>query len=203
MNSLPQTVLVSQQDALQQYLDSLLQEIPSQAHEILDAPEPAVANTVGISAQPVAQAKTPIWAAEPFQILLFQISGLQLAVPLAQLTAVAQGGALQRVPEMDPWLQGLLSYQDKMVKIIETVFVTGRASAAAMPSGDTLPHYLLFAEGRYGFACTMLREIVQVEPGAIKWRRHALKQPWFIGIHSTEMCALLDLSLLATRLTAS
>jgi|GEM_PF-3513809 len=202
MNSLPQPVLVSQQDALQQYLDSLLQEIPSQENEIPGASEPRVASAIEVSEQPAAQVRTPTWAAVPFQVLLFQMSGLQLAVPLVQLTAVVQGRALQRVPGMDPHLQGLLSYQGKMVNIVETAFVTGRPGSAAMPSDDILPHYLLFAEGRYGFTCTMLQEMVQVEPAAIRCRRHAVKQPWFAGIHTTEMCALLDLSLLATRLSS-
>jgi len=201
MNSLRQTALASQQDALQQYLDSLLQEIPYQENGPIDVPQPIAVDPLEVPEPLTAMERRPTWATVPFQVLLFKVARLQLAVPLVQLSAVVQGGGvLKRVPEMKPYLQGLLRYQEKNVQIIEAAFLTGRVEPAERQTDDSSQHYLLFSEGHYGFSCTALREVVLFDPEAIRWRRGAARQAWFAGIHSTEMCALLDLTVLGAKL---
>ncbi|MCW8982854.1 MAG: chemotaxis protein CheW, partial [Gammaproteobacteria bacterium] len=135
-----QNIVVDEREALSAYFNALLLET---AEQVAPAAEVVVAEPqvkVVLAPQEVVEVETvttsmvtetesqpvlpiePEWGREKFQVMLFKVSGLSLAVPLAELNGVQEwvSDAITPMPGHAPWYLGLVNYRDKQVPVIDT-----------------------------------------------------------------------------------
>ncbi|MEJ2480743.1 MAG: chemotaxis protein CheW [Acidihalobacter sp.] len=204
------TTLLAQDLALDAYLDALLQTSTEQAREAVNAEAPeAVFSSSALALLPTGESKEsapgnalPEWAQEKFQCLLFYVGSLKLAVPLVKLTRIQPwGDHITATPGRPDWFLGLLAQDGGKTGVIDTgrlVFPRDRRSQAVEEEHDSEPgHILLVEDGRWGLTCDSLGEVVELSPEAVRWRTQRTARRWLAGTVLDQMCALLDVEVLA------
>ncbi|ACE83892.1 chemotaxis protein CheW [Cellvibrio japonicus] len=135
----------------------------------------------------------PLWAQSRFDVLLFSVSGLTLAVPLISL------GQIQPLTdELTPlfgqadWFMGLQPTSAGKIRTVNTArFVMPErydenflATAKYVVSINGVP---------WGLAVDSVNQPISLHPDDVKWRGDRSKRPWLAGTVKEHMCALLDI----------
>ncbi len=138
----------------------------------------------------------PDWAIPEFQVLLFAVSGLKLAVPLSELNGIVEWGDeyINELPGHASWYLGLINHLGKNVPVVDTLQQV--VPKERWPSGylekPEFKHIILIDEGRWGLACKQVLEIITLKTEQVKWRSSRTKRRWLLGTVIEEKCALLD-----------
>ncbi|MEJ2694429.1 MAG: chemotaxis protein CheW [Candidatus Thiodiazotropha sp.] len=206
----PQT-LEQPDNALANYLDSLLAEIDTQ--RVAPSPPQAVkeatpqADTLleerlsRDAARSVAEqtrmveangetSLAPPWAETPFQLLRFSLRGVNLVVPLRSLTGIMPlEGAVNHLPGQPPWSLGVAMNHATKVVVVDTRRLLMPTAADEEPGHS---HLLLIGEGDLGLAVDGISGTMEIDKEAIRWRGGAAQHPWYGGILVEELSVLLD-----------
>ncbi len=178
---------------------TLQPEAPAPALET-PLPEPVVPDTrpVTESRLPAAEVgvQRPDWAASPFQILLFKVAGLGLAVPLIELNGILEWtDEVTPLPGHAEFYLGLLHHRERSVPVVDPARLVLPADRQAALVGDPrerVSRIVLIDEGRWGLACDEVSEVVTVRPDQVRWRSSRTRRRWLAGTVVDHMCALLD-----------
>lgn len=139
----------------------------------------------------------PQWAQSRFDVLLFQVSGLTLAVPL-----IALGKIVPFTDELTPlfgqadWFMGLLLTNQGKVRVVNTSkFVMPERYDPAFEKSCEL---IITINGvPWGLAVDSVNQPISLEPEDVKWRTERSKRPWLAGTVKDHMCALIDIPMMA------
>lgn len=216
-------MVVDQKDALSVYFDALLREeanepVEAIATEVRQESQPVV--TPPVIAVPVIpdveitteqQVSTaaeqqpaplhvegaPEWADEPFQALLFKVSGLTLAVPLAELCGVQEwkDGAVTPMLGRIEWYLGLMEYRGNQVPVVDTaqlVLPPARLETLVTDDMDRMGHVVFIENGKWGLACDAVNDVISLNQDEVKWRSSRTKRRWLAGTVLEHMCAIID-----------
>lgn len=135
----------------------------------------------------------PAWAQKRFDVLLFKVSGLTLAVPL-----IALGQIQPLTDELTPlfgqadWFMGLLPTPGGKIRTVNT-------AKFVMPErydDDFLrtAEYVISINGvPWGLAVDSVNQPISLDPEDVKWRTERSRRPWLAGTVKEHMCALLDI----------
>lgn len=138
----------------------------------------------------------PEWASEPFQALLFKLSGLSMAIPLIELDGILEWPDLMTaLPNRSPWYLGLLDNRGKTLPVIELaqlVLPQKLRDKHAAEHDTTLNRIILIGDSNWGIACDSVSEVVTLQPDEVRWRSSRTKRKWLAGTVIDHMCALLD-----------
>jgi len=139
----------------------------------------------------------PAWANEPFQILLFEVAGLKLAVPLIELSGVIKWTeSVTEMPGHADFYMGILQHLGNKVAVIDTARMVLPAKKMAQLVGDDprerVKHIVLIDDYRWGLACDKIGEVITLNPDDIKWRTSKTTRGWLAGTVIEHMCALLN-----------
>lgn len=135
----------------------------------------------------------PLWAQKDFDVLLFEVSGLTLAVPLIALGQILYlKDGLTPIFGQSDWFMGLLPSPRGNIKTVNTaLFVMPERydekfldTARFVISIDGLP---------WGLAVDSVNQPSRIHPDAVKWRSNRSKRPWLAGTVKSAMCALIDI----------
>ncbi|MDP1708233.1 MAG: chemotaxis protein CheW [Gammaproteobacteria bacterium] len=184
--------LVDQAQALDVYLRSLLSEQPLP----VEAPAcVAVAQQVPVKAEEPPSALTD----GPFQVLLFSVAGLTLAVPLAELHGVLTWSkGITPLPGHAPFFLGVRVHLGCNVKVIDTGALI--APRQRRPEEMNLRHIILIGGGEWGLACEDIGEVITLRAQDVRWRSARTERPWLVGTVTAHLSALLDTQAFATEL---
>lgn len=135
----------------------------------------------------------PVWAQSRFDVLLFSVSGLTLAVPL-----VALGQIQPLTDELTPlfgqadWFMGLQPTNAGKIRTVNTAkFVMPERYD---PHFLTTAKYVVSINGvPWGLAVDSVNQPITLHPDDVKWRGDRSKRPWLAGTVKEHMCALLDI----------
>ncbi len=201
--------LIDQQAALSAYLDSLLREVDQQAPydepaavHVLHQPKVVEPEEIEVTA-PVDEELPQVEPAEAemaegeFQCLLFSVQGLTLAVPLDKLSGILEwDGVVTKLPERPEWFLGVMNYRGQQAGIVDTagVVMPERMGVGEAPDYG---HIIFFDEGRWGFACESVRQVIRLRNEEVRWRTSRTQRPWLAGTVIEHMCALLDVDAVA------
>ena len=140
----------------------------------------------------------PVWAAEPFECLLFDVAGLTLAVPLVCLGSIytLAGQELTPLFGQPDWFLGILSCQAGNLKVLDTArWVMPDRYRDDFRQGL---QYVISVQGyEWGLAVHQVSRSLRLDPSEIKWRSQRGQRPWLAGTVIEHMCALLDVAALA------
>lgn len=145
-------------------------------------------------AEPSPWEGIPEWGEEPFQALLFRLSGLTMAIPLIELDGILEWpDSLTPLPNRSPWYLGLLDNRGKTVPVIELAqLVIPEKIRAKNAQGAQHSRVILVGGGRWGVACDSVSEVVTLNPDEVRWRSSRTRRKWLAGTAINHMCALLD-----------
>lgn len=135
----------------------------------------------------------PQWAQSRFDVLLFKVSGLTLAVPLISL------GQIQPITdELTPlfgqadWFMGLQPTPQGKIRTVNTAkfVMPERYDDGFVKSA----RYVVSINGvPWGLAVDSVNQPISLMPDQVKWRGDRSKRPWLAGTVKEHMCALLDI----------
>lgn len=135
----------------------------------------------------------PQWAQSRFDVLLFKVSGLTLAVPLISL------GQIQPLTdELTPlfgqadWFMGLQPTPAGKIRTVNTAkfVMPERYDESFLQTA----RYVVSINGvPWGLAVDSVNQPITLMPDDVKWRSDRSKRPWLAGTVKDHMCALLDI----------
>lgn len=135
----------------------------------------------------------PVWAQERFDVLLFKVSGLTLAVPL-----IALGQIQPLTEELTPlfgqadWFMGLLPTPAGKIRTVNTAkfVMPERYDERFVETAE----YVISIDGvPWGLAVDSVNQPISLDPDDVKWRSERSRRPWLAGTVKEHMCALLDI----------
>lgn len=142
----------------------------------------------------------PSWAQQPFDVLLFRVSGLTLAVPLVTL-----GQIYPLTEELTPifgqaeWFMGLLPTSSRRIKVVNTaMYVMPERYQDAFV--DNFKYAVTIDGSAWGLAVDLVQQPTRLAPEEVTWRTKRSQRPWLAGTVKSAMCALLDTPQLANIL---
>jgi purine-binding chemotaxis protein CheW len=201
--------LLEQQLALGAYFDALLTGVVVPEEQPVDLQPKAEVKVSAVAKdsepEPV-ESEVPEWARTRFQVLLFEVAGLTLGVPLAKLKGVVPNEhGLTEMPGHSPLFLGVTPYQGMQAKVMDTarfVLPQNRAALLTEDISERSGHLVVIDEGRWALACSKIGDVVELEPGQVKWRTASGKRRWLAGTAIELMCALLDIDELTEELVS-
>jgi purine-binding chemotaxis protein CheW len=142
----------------------------------------------------------PQWAQSRFDVLLFKVSGLTLAVPLISL------GQIQPITdELTPlfgqadWFMGIQPTPQGKIRTVNTAkFVMPERYDENFVKNAK---YVVSINGvPWGLAVDSVNQPISLQPDDVKWRSDRSKRPWLAGTVKEHMCALLDIPMIGQML---
>ncbi|GEM_PF-1300212 len=127
------------------------------------------------------------------QVLLFNLSGLKMAISMAELDGVVDWPErLVSVPDNMPLYVGLLQESGRQIPVIDLARLIFPARLRAQQKSSACERILLIGNRRWGLACSGVAEVVTVESSAVNWRRERTTRKWLAGTIGSHGSALLD-----------
>jgi purine-binding chemotaxis protein CheW len=145
----------------------------------------------------------PVWAQDKFEALLFEVSGLTLAVPLVSLGQIFPlTDELTTIFGQSDWMMGLLPSTLGRLRVVNTaLFVMPEKYDDSFPENAK---YVVSIDGvPWALAVDCVNQPVTLDPDEIRWRSERGKRAWLAGTVKSAMCALLDIPQMAQILAAS
>ena len=144
-----------------------------------------------------AESLVPEWANEPFQILLFEVAGLKLAVPLIELCGVIKwNDSVTEMPGHADFYLGILQHLDYKIAIIDTAKMVlpmnKQSSLIGENPRDRIKHIVMIDDFQWGLACDTIGEVITLKPEEVRWRTSNTTRSWLAGTVIEHMCALLN-----------
>jgi len=141
----------------------------------------------------------PYWVSEPFQCLLFTLSGLRLVVPTLKLAGVIPAPAAWDKDASDPpWCLGRVMQNGQVIRVLDL------ARIVVPPGRRYLPvraqRVIVLERGRWGIACEGFMQMMALRPGQVQWRSQAGRRNWLAGTSREIRCAILDVDGLVENL---
>lgn len=202
--------LHKQDDALDQYLDSLLHESPHPETEEPAAElyvpadlnmgsEDTPSSAPGDEILHQEETNTPDWASQTFSCLMFSVAGKSLAAPSSRLKGFLEySNDIEPLDGADKNVIGQFKHLKNQFTVIDTaglLFEIGYQESDAHH-----PQNLLVINGtNLALACDSIDDTHEVDPDQIRWRKGQTRQPWYAGIITDQKCALLDLDAVIQR----
>lgn len=163
--------------------------------ETVDEPPPATALEQQAA---VTAATTPTETAREglFQVLLFDVAGLELAVPLDKL------GGIHQISEVSPlfgkpdWFMGLMLHRQQKVRVVDTGRWVMPDKVSHQDLRENYRYLVMLGDSPWGLACDSLVRTERIDSADVRWRQGGSKRPWLAGMVRERMCALLDVDAL-------
>lgn len=174
--------IVDQEEALSLYFDEMLLESTS--------------DTLKHTAR--SQSKTSINEenTQPFQALLFDINGLQLAIHTQDIKAILPWPetslTLSDTTDSGGVLMATYTQESKQIRIINTakiILPLEHQHNIAKPS-----FILIVGEGRWALSCHKINSVTTLAPEEIRWRKNSGIRPWLAGTAIKKSCSIITIT---------
>jgi purine-binding chemotaxis protein CheW len=152
------------------------------------------------------QPVVPHWAQERFQCLLFEVSGLHLAVPLSELNSIAgkQEVSTTRLLGQPEWHRGIFEHRGLKVGVVDVARLVMPGELSSVTELTVSPnHVLIIGEGEWGLMCDKLLSPIMVERDEIHWSCRHENRAWNAGTLPDQLCIILDLDVLLAMIGAT
>ncbi|MEN8177573.1 MAG: chemotaxis protein CheW [Pseudomonadota bacterium] len=146
-----------------------------------------------------AVARIPGWAKAPFQVLMFEVCGVTLAVPLISLTGILKlSGSLCQLPGQPVWHIGVLTNRSQKIVAVDTARLIMPERIDPERAQQAIPgsHLLLIGEGDFGLLIDKIKTTVKMDKGDVRWRHDPGQRSWLAGIIIGQLSVLLNVDAL-------
>lgn len=145
----------------------------------------------------------PVWGDTPFDVLLVDLNGIQLAMPLVALDAINPlSNELTPLFGQAEWFMGLQKTITGNVNVINTSqFIMPERYK---PEEQVRAKYSVAINGSgWALAVDNIHQPITINPADIRWRKRRSERPWMAGTIKDHVCALIDIPTLANMLKTS
>jgi len=185
--------------------------VPETAHQAAQAEEAAIeapdVDTLMIADAVINARGTrvrPDWASQPFAALLFEVDGMDMAAPLHELGGISRiGGKLQPVMGQAPWFLGLLRWNGRNIRVIDTARFLMPERVTDNQHFENYQSVIVLGDSLWALAVNQAAQSVRLLPEEIRWREGSSTRPWLAGTLLDRLCSMLDIAELTRMLTAS
>ena len=162
--------------------------------------EPQVEKKLVASKTPTKVVK-PVIPKEEFQVLLFEVAGLTLAVPLTELGGIHQIETINPLFGKPAWFKGVLLHRDEKYNVVDTAkWVMPQKSTEKLAESTKYQYLIVLGESGWGLGCESLIATDTLLPDDVKWRNVEGSRPWLSGMVKKKMCALMNVQQLINML---
>ena len=170
----------------------------------VDEPSPQSQSIDKIYAKPdeLRYPQAPIWAQQAFEVLLFDVCGLKLAVPMESLGKIikVEHETSQLIGRPD-WFIGAYIEQEQHLYVVDTAkYIMPEKGFDLANTG--FEYVIQLQRSKWTLACKKVHSTVRIEPDQIKWRSQQGKRKWLSGTVVDHMCALIHVDSLIELLEA-
>lgn len=137
---------------------------------------------------------------DAFEALIFEVRGLQLAVPLISLGSIHHlDDEITPIFGRADWYLGMYRVNDRNLQVVDTArwVMPSRGPAASEEEYDFV---IRLGDTNWGLACSSVHQSMRIRQSEVKWRTANSKRPWLAGTVIAKMCALLDVDNMAELL---
>lgn len=203
------------EDVQRQSVEQLLKTAPAPRTEPFIEPEvetletvPAIAKVLEPKVEKkLATIKTPSKVIVPvipkgeFQVLLFEVAGMTLAVPLTELGGIHQIESINPLFGKPAWFKGVLLHREEKFNVVDTAkWVMPEKSAEKLAESTKYQYLIVLGESGWGLSCESLVATETLLPDDVKWRNVEGSRPWLSGMVKKKMCALMNVQQLINML---
>ena len=144
----------------------------------------------------------PCWAQSHFDILLVNVQGLTLAVPLAALGQIYPiDEQLTPLFGQSEWFMGLQKTPVSTLKAVNTAQYV--MPERYQPEQKKDLNYIVEINGLgWALAVDGVEQPINIDPDNIRWRPKRDTRPWMAGTVKDHMCVLVDIPTLGELLNA-
>lgn len=130
---------------------------------------------------------------ERFQVLLCEVAGLVLALPLVELGGIHTLTKVSPIVGKPPWFMGLLIKGENTYQCIDTArcIIPERYTNELQASLD-YKFAIQLGKSPYVLCCEQISMTMTLDKSDIKWRGESTKRAWSAGVLKDKMCALVD-----------
>jgi purine-binding chemotaxis protein CheW len=140
---------------------------------------------------------------KPFQALLFDINGLQLAIRTEDVKAILPWPEtpLEQSQESsnNEAIMGSYNLAANQIKIINTAHIVlpiQHRRNIAIPS-----FMIVVGDGNWALSCHKINSVIILAPEDIRWRKNKATRPWLAGTSIEKSCSIVNLTGLVNLLT--
>ena len=146
----------------------------------------------------------PDWAQPSFQVMIFNVGNLKLALPLNDLNGIVVWDEkfINQMPGSVEWYLGIIQHLGKSVPVIDTlqqVIPPERVKSFMKKRGD-FKNIIFIKDDSWGLVCEDIIGIKTLAVEEVKWRSNRTTRRWLYGTVKEYMCALLDTEEFASML---
>jgi purine-binding chemotaxis protein CheW len=136
------------------------------------------------------------WKLSPFQALLIDVQGLQLAIPEQQLQSIQLKPKLSVKMENNKpdWLIG----SKQQLQIVDTGKII--LPSEYQEKQNNSDFIIVISEGKWALDCNKINKVITLSPGLVKWRQQAGNRPWLAGTILEHKCGILNVNALIEQL---
>ncbi len=193
-DTLPTSPLLKSTELLCEPVTKVITPVPEPAPPLevsIEAPE--VKAPVAVIAEPIeerAYPKAPVWAQQSFNVLLFDVCGLKLAVCMESLGRIIKvEKELNQLIGKPSWFMGAYSENEQSLYVVDTAkFIMPEKGYDLTEQGYGF--IIQLQRSRWSLACKEVYTTVRLLPDQVKWRSSEGKRPWLAGTVIEHMCAL-------------
>lgn len=143
----------------------------------------------------------PIIPTKEFQVLLFEVAGMTLAVPLTELGGIHQIESINPLFGKPAWFKGVLLHRDEKYNVVDTAkWVMSEKLSEKLAESTKYQYLIVLGESGWGLGCESLIATETLLPDEVKWRNVEGSRPWLSGMVKKKMCALVNVQQLINML---
>lgn len=171
---------------------------------VVDEPAPEVVEqveTVTEKPKTLRYPNAPEWAQEAFDVLLFDVCGLKLAVPMESLGRIIKvEHETNHLIGRPDWFIGAYSEAEQRLFVVDTAkYIMPEKGFNLEEEG--FDHIVQLQRTQWTLACKNVHTTVRLEPDQVKWRSAQGKRKWLAGTVVEHMCGLLHVDSLVELLS--
>ena len=157
--------------------------------------------TVAIQQSTAKNIVQPVIPNEEFQVLLFEVAGLTLAVPLTDLGGIHKITTVSPIFGKPSWLNGVMLHNNEKFNVVDTAkWVMPEKSASKLSDSASYKYIIVLDKSGWGLSCERLIANDSILPEQVKWRNVETSRPWLSGMIKNKMCALMNVPQLINML---
>ncbi|WP_289028089.1 chemotaxis protein CheW [uncultured Paraglaciecola sp.] len=138
---------------------------------------------------------------ENFQVLIFEVAGMTLAVPLTELGGIHEFESVNQLFGKPAWFEGVMLLRDEKYNVVNTIKWLMPENVVEKVAESTKYQYLIvLGESNWGLSCESVVNNVTLSPDDVKWRNLQGSRPWVSGMIKKKMCALVNVKQLVSML---
>ena len=144
----------------------------------------------------------PDWAQQSFDVLLFDVCGLKLAVPMDTLGKIIKAEKdLNALIGRPGWFMGAYTESEDSLYVVDTAKYIMPEKGFDL-TRDGFSYLIQMQRSKWTLACQNVHTTVRLEPDQVKWRSQDGKRKWLAGTVIEHMCALVHVDSLVEILEA-